>query len=64
MELIATNKSGAELGYECGCYYFKDADSDYFSVRHRHHAEPDEYSPVSGTEYRQAGGGTGYLLHH
>ena len=30
MELIATNKSGAELGYECGCYYFKDADSDYF----------------------------------
>ena len=30
MELIATNNSGAQLGYECGCYYFKCANSEYF----------------------------------
>ena len=42
-----------------------DADSNYFPVRHRHHAEPDEYSPVPGTENRQAGAsGAGHLLHH
>jgi hypothetical protein len=30
MELIATSESGAQLGYACGCYYFKYANSEYF----------------------------------
>ena len=30
MEVLLTAKNGAKLGYECGCYYMKFANSEYF----------------------------------
>lgn len=30
MEIIITNVNGAQLGVECGVYYMKNANSEYF----------------------------------